>query len=60
MNILCWDRVGGSGFFQMMGETEFSSSRLGELPEFSRIRDELEHDQEKGNSLRRCGEAFSR
>lgn len=39
MNILCWDRVGvgGGGSFQMMGETKFNSTRLGKLPELSRI-----------------------
>ena len=40
--------VGGGGFFQMMGEIEFSSSGLGKLPPFSRIRDELEQGQKKG------------
>lgn len=29
--------VGGSGSFQMMGETKFNSTRLGKLPELSRI-----------------------
>lgn len=29
--------VGGSGSFQMMGEMKFNSTRLGKLPELSRI-----------------------
>lgn len=47
MSILCWDRVGvGEGScFPMMGETEFSSFRLGKLPALRRIRDELEQDR---------------
>lgn len=54
MNILCWDRVGvgGGDSFQMVGATEFSSFRLGTFPALSRIKDELEQNQEKESSLR--------
>lgn len=37
--------AGGGDSFQMMGETEVSSSRLGKLPALSSIRDELEKDK---------------
>lgn len=43
----------------MMGETKFSSSRLGKLPALSSIRDEPEKDKKMGVWKRGGGNVFS-